>query len=70
LARAPELGQQEAIIAIDHVDIDVEQFLLGDMVLIDIHDLEPVHILQGARCLGQTQIAAIAERGRDIAMTG
>jgi hypothetical protein len=54
LAGAPALGQYEAVIPIDHVDIRLEEFLLSDMVLIDICDLEPIHVLQRAGGLGRT----------------
>ena len=67
---APEFGEHEAIIAIDHAHIGVEEFLLGDMALIDVGDLEAIEILEGAGGLGGPQIAAVAEGRRDIALRG
>jgi hypothetical protein len=46
LARAPEFGQEEAIIPVDHAHIGLEEFLLGDMALIDVSDLEAIEVLE------------------------
>jgi hypothetical protein len=46
LARAPEFGQQEAIIPVDHAHIGFEECLLGDMALIDVSDLEAIEVLE------------------------
>ena len=46
LARAPEFREEEAIIPVDHAHIGVEEFLLGDMALIDVSDLEAIEVLE------------------------
>src|SRR5712692_4796416 len=59
LARAPQFGQSEAIITIDHLHIGIEKFLLRNVTLIDIGHLEAIEVLHRARGLGGPQIAAL-----------
>src|SRR5712692_5682426 len=70
LSGAPQFRQPEPIIAINHVDIGIKEFLLSDMALIDVGDLKAIQIFYGAGRLRWPQIAAIAEGGRHITVLG
>ncbi len=61
------LGQHKPVVAIDHTDIGIQEFLLGDMILIDIGNLTSVDTGERPRGLCRPQIAAIAEGGGHVA---
>jgi len=70
LSGAPQLGQHETVVAIDHGHIGIEEILLRDMALIDVGDLEAIQALERAGSLGRAEVTAIAEGGRDIPLLG
>src|SRR5512138_3280034 len=66
LTGPPQFGQHRAIVAINHADIGIEQFLLGDMILVDISHLAAIDSSERARRLRWAQVAPIAESGGHI----
>lgn len=69
-SRAPPFDQFKAIVAIDHTDDGIKEFLLGDVVLIDLRDVSTVDRGHGPSGLRGTEITAVAEGRRDVPLAG